>query len=59
MTWKELERIAVKNGWRFLRHGGRHDVYFKSGKTLQIERHWSQEVRIGLLLKILRIIDEN
>ena len=60
MKWKEVERYAIKNGWQLLRHGKRHDVYSKgTGRDpLLIERHWSQEVRPGLLIKILRQIEE-
>ena len=31
MTWNELKRVAVKNGWQLFRHGASHDVYVKSG----------------------------
>ena len=60
MKWKELERYAIKNGWRLLRHGKRHDIYTKGihSEPLLIERHWSQEVRPGLLLKIIKQIEE-
>ncbi|MBO4455097.1 MAG: type II toxin-antitoxin system HicA family toxin [Bacteroidales bacterium] len=57
MTWNELRRLAVRKGWLFLRHGGKHDVYVKEGKKILIERHWSQEVRYGMLLKLLYIIN--
>ncbi|MBO4671684.1 MAG: type II toxin-antitoxin system HicA family toxin [Bacteroidales bacterium] len=58
MTWKELERLAVKNGWKLLRHGKRHDIYCKDGIPLEIERHWHQEVKTGLLIKLLRQIND-
>jgi mRNA interferase HicA len=30
---------VVKNGWKFKRHGGNHDVYEKDGKRESIVRH--------------------
>ena len=58
MTWSELRRIAIDNGWTFYRHGGNHDVYKKNGKrkNLVIERHWNQEVRPGMMYKLFKII---
>ncbi|MBQ7622350.1 MAG: type II toxin-antitoxin system HicA family toxin [Bacteroidales bacterium] len=59
MKWKELERLAINSGWRLLRHGKKHDIYIKGidSEPLLIERHWSQEVRPGLLMKIFRQIE--
>ena len=57
--WNELKRLAVKNGWEFYRSGSRHDIYRHAGRTdeMQIERHWSQEVRPRLLKKLLNQIE--
>lgn len=51
MTWRELEKIAVANGYEFVSHGKKHDKYVNrtTGSRIMIERHWSQEVRAGLL----------
>ncbi len=58
MNWNELRKLAVKNGFRLVQHGKKHDEYYneKTGKTIQIERHWSQEVRKGLMLKLKKEI---
>lgn len=51
MTWKELRIKAEANGYVFVSHGKKHDKYVnpKTGSRVMIERHWSQEVRQGLL----------
>ncbi len=51
MTWKELEIKAKVNGYVFVSHGKKHDKYEnpETGSRIHIERHWSQEVRPGLL----------
>jgi len=56
MTWSELERLIKKAGWKFSHHGSRHDEYVHPTIpiAIQIERHKSQEVKTGLLNKILR-----
>lgn len=58
MNWNELKRLAIKHGFEFAGHGKKHDFYLnkKTGKMLQIERHWSQEVRKGLLMKLKKEI---
>lgn len=55
MTWKELKRKAEQNGYEFVSHGKKHDKYLnpKTGSRIMIDRHWSQEVRPGLL-KVLQ-----
>ena len=49
MKWKELERLARNKGWYPVRHGARHDIYEHSEYSypIQIERHWSAEVKPG------------
>lgn len=51
MTWRELRLIAKKNGYHFVSHGKKHDKYEnpETKSRIMIERHWSQEVRPGLL----------
>lgn len=60
MTWSELKRKAVKAGFKFVRSGKKHDIYVnpETGQFLQIERHWSQEVRKGLANSILKMLGE-
>ena len=54
MKWSELEKIAREKGWVFIRHGNKHDIYLHPDNDfpLQIERHWSQEIKKGLMKKI-------
>ena len=56
MTWGELERLVKKAGWKFDRHGSRHDEYVHPTIpiTLLIERHKSQEVKTGIMNRILK-----
>lgn len=58
MNWNELKKKAIKAGFRFVKHGARHDEYHnpKTGKTIQIERHWSQEIRAGLMNRLKKEI---
>lgn len=51
MTWKELKIRAERAGYQLVRNGKKHDIYKNpdTGSMIQIERHWSQEVRPGLL----------
>lgn len=58
MNWNELKKKALKAGFVFVKHGARHDEYYnpKTNKTIQLERHWSQEVRKGLASKLKREI---
>lgn len=58
MTWTEMKKKAVENGFEFLKHGSRHDIYVNrsNGKIILLERHWSQEVRPGLMNKLKREI---
>ena len=43
MNWNEMKKKALENGFEFLKHGSRHDLYInkKTGKIIQLERHWS------------------
>ena len=55
MTWRELKIKAEDSGYRFVSHCKKHDKYEnpETGSRIMIERHWSQEVRPGLL-KVLK-----
>lgn len=39
MKRQELIKLFEKNGWKFDRNGGNHDVYVKGNKTEAIPRH--------------------
>lgn len=40
LTTREAIRLIRKNGGRFLRHGGRHDVFVNAkGDEIQVPRH--------------------
>lgn len=58
MNWKEMLKKVENAGYQFHRHGKKHDIYIHPVKKdiVQIERHWSQEVRPGLMKKILNQI---
>ena len=58
MTWKELERLARKNGWSLYRHGKKHDIYSKNNSAIEIERHWNEEVKTGVLIRLLKKIHD-
>jgi len=31
--------MLLRNGWKFQRHGSKHDIYIKDGKRKSIVRH--------------------
>ena len=59
MTWNEILKLARKNGLYLVRHGRKHDIYGHDGRDdeMQLERHGSQEVRPGLLKKLIKQIE--
>ena len=59
MKWKEFEKLARKHGWYCHRHGSRHDIYRHPDREdeMQIERHWSQEIRPGLYKKLMNQLE--
>ena len=58
MKWSELVKKAKEKGFVLAKHGKRHDQYKneKTGKTLWLERHFSQEVKPSLLKDLKKII---
>lgn len=58
MNWNEVKKKAIEHGFVFLKHGGNHDIYVhkETGTRILIERHWSQEVRPGLMNKLKKEI---
>ncbi|MBQ0049149.1 MAG: type II toxin-antitoxin system HicA family toxin [Bacteroidales bacterium] len=55
-----MKRLVISKGYKFEKHGKKHDIYRnpETNDMLLIERHWSQEVRVGLMKKILSQIGE-
>lgn len=53
-----MKRKVIEMGYEFERSGKRHEIYRHPVKKdiVILERHWSQEVRPGLMKKILRQI---
>lgn len=39
MKTKALIALLERNGWRFKRHGGKHDIYTKGSDRESIVRH--------------------
>lgn len=56
MTWNEMRKLAIKQGFMLARHGGSHDVYEHATTKKRIFRHWSQEIRKGLKNRLLKEI---
>lgn len=52
MKRRELERALQRLGWRFLRHGARHDVWTDGERQEPIPRH--TEINENLARAILR-----
>jgi len=36
---RDLIKLLLHNGWKFIRHGSKHDIYSKNGKYESIVRH--------------------
>ena len=53
-----MKRLAVANGFQYVTSRGKHDEYFnpETGKSILLERHWSQEVKSGLMNRLLKQI---
>ena len=39
MKTRDLVKLLLRNGWKLLRHGSKHDIYSKNGKHESIVRH--------------------
>jgi mRNA interferase HicA len=52
MKRRDLERRLTESGWRFLRHGGQHDVWTDGEREEAIPRH--REINERLARAILR-----
>jgi predicted RNA binding protein YcfA (HicA-like mRNA interferase family) len=60
MTWNEFKKMILQEGWVFVRHGSRHDVYRKKGRNdpLLVERHWNEEIKPNLQKRLLKQIED-
>ncbi|MDR1779540.1 MAG: type II toxin-antitoxin system HicA family toxin [Tannerella sp.] len=57
MKSSELNRIALKHGWKFVsQDGSSHREYEKNGITLVIPYHGAKEVPVGTCKHILKAI---
>lgn len=52
MKTKDLIELLERNGWKFKRHGGEHDVYTKDNVNETIPRH--KEIRENLAKAIIK-----
>ena len=43
MKTRDLIKLLEKNGWKFKRHGGSHDIYVKGKERESIVRHSDPE----------------
>jgi len=39
MKTKDLIKLLERNGWKFKRHGGNHDIYIKGNEREEVVRH--------------------
>lgn len=58
MKTNEFFKLLRKNGieLKFMRHGGEHDIYYyeKKNEVLSVPRHPSEEIKTGLLNKLMK-----
>lgn len=57
MKTSELRRLLIKNGWRIIRNGAKHDLFGHPERPdiqIPIGRHGSQEVPKGTANQILK-----
>lgn len=52
MKRRDLIKLFEKNGWKFLRDGGRHDIYTNGEKEEPIPRH--KEINEILAKKLIK-----
>jgi predicted RNA binding protein YcfA (HicA-like mRNA interferase family) len=59
MTWNEFRKMILRKGWKLERHGGKHDIYRKTGRAdpLLVERHWNEEIKPNLQKRLLKQVD--
>ena len=58
MKTNEFFKLLRKNGikLRFMRHGAEHDIYYyeEKNEVLSVPRHLSEEIKPGLLNKLMK-----
>jgi len=56
MRYSELKKLLTKEGCYLQREGRNHEIWYspKTGKTFQVGRHISEEVKTGTLNRILK-----
>lgn len=61
MTWNEFRKMILGSGWILVRHGRKHDIYRKNGRSdpLLIERHWNEEIKPNLQKRLLKQVEHN
>ena len=50
MKTRDLIKLLEKNGWKFKRHGGNHDVYEKDGETEAVVRHKETDEELARMI---------
>ncbi len=56
MKWNELRKIAEAHGWKLLRNGSNHDVYYHPEKSYRIEIGRHGKIKNGTFLKLKKQI---
>ncbi|MBR0255852.1 MAG: type II toxin-antitoxin system HicA family toxin [Bacteroidales bacterium] len=51
--------MILRKGWKLERHGGKHDIYRKTGRAdpLLVERHWNEEIKPNLQKRLFKQVD--
>lgn len=52
MKYRDLVKLLEKNGFKYVRNGGNHDIYSNGRKTEAVPRH--NEVSEGLAKAIIK-----
>jgi len=47
MKTKDLIKLLEKNGWKFKRHGSKHDIYVKGKERESIVRHTETDEKLA------------
>ena len=47
MKTKDLIKLLEKNGWKFKRRGGNHDIYEKNGEREAVVRHKETDEKLA------------
>ncbi|MFL2134727.1 type II toxin-antitoxin system HicA family toxin [Desemzia sp. FAM 23990] len=50
MKTRDLIKLFEKNGWRFVKYGGNHDIYTNGKEKEQIVRHKETNERLAKAL---------